>query len=254
MRQIVSLIKDNQAHFALVDDESGDMIPFADLLIPDPERFGLHESAVLGTNLISALGLNGSKRPKAHIPRVGDIVPGLGPDQEVETAALPPAKHETAKQRRNRLAREKYERDKQKAQRRPDTSKGGAQRYVSIDEILAVVANYPEGIRVRDLAERLWRQTDGKGTDTEYPGWFYTAISNRFTKARLDLKDKGIPLPFREEDRPVPDKNGRDNGQTGRYIMPLAPPERPTMPAADSPLFNHISHPVATGSETPASP
>jgi hypothetical protein len=59
MRQVVSLIKDDQVHYAVVDDDAGEMIPFASIMLPDPDRFGLHEAAVLGTNLITAIGLNG---------------------------------------------------------------------------------------------------------------------------------------------------------------------------------------------------
>lgn len=248
MRQIVSLIKDNQAHFALVDDDSGDMIPFADLLIPDPDRFGLHESAILGTNLISVLGLNGSKRGKVHIPRVGDVLPGQGPDM-AEPEALPaaPPKNETAKQRRNRLAREHYarQRDQAKAKSGARNQRGPSQRYVSIDELLAVVAQYPEGIRLTDAVQRLWRQTDGKGTDSDYPNWFYTACSNRLTKARQDLHDKGIPLPFREEDREVPDKHGKLNGHTGKYLLPLSPAAN--TPAANTPAADTLWPPSPAG-------
>lgn len=64
MRQVVSLIKDDQVHYAVVDDDAGEMIPFASIMLPDPDRFGLHEAALLGTNLIDAIGLNG-KRPRS---------------------------------------------------------------------------------------------------------------------------------------------------------------------------------------------
>lgn len=61
MRQVVSLVKDDQVHYAVVDDDAGEMIPFAQILLPEPDRFGLHEAAVLGTNLIDAIGLNGRR-------------------------------------------------------------------------------------------------------------------------------------------------------------------------------------------------
>lgn len=227
MRQIVSLVKDNQAHYALVDDEDGSLIPFADLLIPDPDRFGLTESALLGTNLITALGLNGTKRPRAQTISLANVPPT---HREVpDPVELPPAPaHETARQRRNRIAREAYHRkhggEASRGRGIPvDRSQTKAQRYVPIEEVMAIVNEHPQGIRVRDVAERIWRTTDGRGSDKDMPGWVYTAVSNRLTHARLDLRDKNIPLPFREEDRPVADKNGEFMGGTGKFLLPLPP-------------------------------
>jgi hypothetical protein len=226
MRQVVSLIKDNQAHFALVDDEDGSLVPFADLLIPDPDRFGLHESALLGTNLITALGLNGHKRPKAQTISLATVPPTQR--QTPEPEALPPVR-ESAAERRRRLAREYYHRNKNNKQHSVKND-NKAQRFVSIDEVMAVVNRYPEGIRITEVAERLWRETDGAGTDDDYPDWFYTSISNRLTAARLRLRDKGIPLPFREEDRPVPSKDGMHHGNMGKYLSPL--PQRTALTGA----------------------
>jgi hypothetical protein len=211
MRQIVSLVKDSEVHYALVDDEDGSLIPFADVLIPDPERFGLHEAAVLGTNLVSALRLNGAKRPKASTELV-ELPAG---------AASKP--RETARERRNRLAREKYHQHKTGGSA-PKKSKGTntSQRYITLDEVLAVVNQHPEGIRVPDVVEIIWRSTDGQGTDEPYPHWFYTSVMNRLNQARIKLREKGVPLPFREESRPVPDKDGNHRGNTGMYLMPLA--------------------------------
>lgn len=219
MRQIVSLIKDNQAHYALVDDEDGSLIPFADLLIPDPDRFGLHESALLGTNLITALGLNGTKRPKATTISLASVPP-THRQPEPEPEALPAAPHgETAHQRRLRKQREAYH-----ATKRTGKTGNNAQRYISIDEVIAVVNQYPEGIRLRDVVERLWRSNEGQGTDERYPNWYYTSVSNRLTAARVKLQNKGVPLPFREEDRQEPDKDGKLNGYMAKVLYPLASP------------------------------
>lgn len=234
MRQIVSLIKDNQAHYALVDDEDGSLIPFADVLIPDPDRFGLHESAVLGTNLISALGLNGTKRPKTTMVTLANVPPTQR-QPEPGPEALPPAppRNETARDRRNRIARESYHRNKQGQGQGPgrgrpaNRANHNAQRYIAMDEVQAVIDQYPEGIRLRDVVERIWRTNEGQGTDETYPSWYYTAVSNRLTGARVKLKEKGTPLPFREEDRPEPDMHGQFHGQTAKYLFPVSssPPE-----------------------------
>ena len=77
MRQVVSLVKDDQVHYGLIDDVDGTLVPFAQILLPDPDGFGLHEAAVLGTNLIEAIGFNGRRRPKttqAALPSATPLV------------------------------------------------------------------------------------------------------------------------------------------------------------------------------------
>jgi hypothetical protein len=226
VRQIVSLIKDNQAHYALVDEDDGSLVPFADLLIPDPDRFGLHESAVLGTNLINALGLNGSKRPKAaevslaHVP----------PTHREEPAALPAGRTETPREKRNRLAREKYHHQKEAysasvARQRPPikgsntSGKGGAERYVTLDEVVAVVNQYPEGITTAQIAERVWRQDTG-GTG-DMPDWYKMSVGNRQTSAEIAWRDKGRPLPYRIEFRAKIGQNGLPTKLQEKTLLPL---------------------------------
>ena len=220
MRQVVSLIKDNQAHFALVDDESGELIPFADLLIPDPDRFGLHESALLGTNLIDVLGLNGTKRPKAPTVSLANVPPT---HREVpEPEALGPVS-ETPYERKLRMERERKRAERARKSDRPlpkAQTKGGAQWYVTPESITAIVNEYPEGIRVNAVADRIWREA---GNQDDYPGWIYTAVMNRLLGFRARAKDKGIPMPFTEEDRPIPTKDGKMNGATGKFLVPLPP-------------------------------
>ena len=201
MRQIVSLIKDNQVHYALVDDDSGELIPFADVLLPDPDRFGLHEAAVLGTNLINTLGLNG-RRPR----KVAEVI-------AAETPALPAAPTETRLERRRRLDRER------KATRLKDTSKGGAERYITMDEVLAVVNQYPEGITTAQIAERIWRQDGNEGT---VPSWVKMAIGNRQTTTEVALKARGTPLPYRIEYRAKIGKSGLPTNIQTKYLLPLA--------------------------------
>lgn len=222
MRQIVSLVKDNQVHYALVDTDSGEMIPFADLLIPDPDRFGLHESALLGTNLIDVLGLNGAKRPRAADVHVGSLTPTHKAASEPEVPALASAAPESAAERKKRLDRERWHARKD-SQRKAGPSKGGVQRYISMDEVVAVVNQYPEGIRTRDVATRIWRLTDGRDTDTEHPGWLYQSVSNRIVKAKDDFKRHGTPMPVRIEDRPTLNKDGSTSNMLGQFLLPADP-------------------------------
>ena len=234
MRQIVSLIKDNQAHYALVDEDDGSIIPFADLLIPDPSRFGLHESAVLGTNLIQALGLNGAKRPKAAAISLANIPP-THRQPEAEPQALPVAPpNETTRERRLRKQRETYHANKDKPK---DKSKSNnAERYITIDEVVAVINQHPEGIRLRDVVERIWRANEGQGSDEPYPHWYYTAVSNRLVGVRAKLHDKGVALPFREEERAIPDKTGRFQGGRGKFLLPATQPSWPQSSASETPF------------------
>lgn len=224
MRQVVSLIKDNQAHFALVDDEDGSMIPFADVLIPDPERFGLHESAMLGTNLINVLGLNGTKRPKAQNISLANVPPThRGAPEPEALPAAPPT--ETAQQRKLRLDRERWHARKDKVRARPRAApkpKGmGAGRYVELDEVLAIIAQFPEGLRQKELAAILWRTTDGKGTDDESaPKWMYQAVGNRLLNEEHRAKKGKVVLPYRIEMRPLLNADGMWNGAEVKHYVP----------------------------------
>jgi hypothetical protein len=189
MRQIVSLVKDERVQFALVDTEAGTMSMFAEVHVPP--TFGINEAVTLGTNLIEALGLNGAQ-------------PVSGGDS-VES---PP---ETARQRRNRLAREKYHRDRTRtpprkrlppmseetrARMSTRTSKASGARYIPDDELLGVLAEYPEGLRTRDLSTRMWRLAEGQGSDGVAPHWFHRAVENRVNRWLRDERDGGRPSPI----------------------------------------------------------
>lgn len=200
MRQVVSLIKDNQAHFALVDDESGDMIPFADLLIPDPDRFGLHETAVLGTNLINVLGLNGHKRPKVKIPRVGEMVPGPSPDEaiELERAEQPALPAPKPGGRRSKDGRQ---------QARPDLR---VKRFISREEVVDVINAHPEGITARQVAVII----DGKDKPDR---WVIRTVENRIQHLIIGHREGTVEvLPFRTAQVPVEGQK-----RTARIVYPL---------------------------------
>lgn len=223
MRQIVSLIKDNQVHYALVDDDSGELIPFADLLLPDPDRFGLHDAAVLGTNLIAALQLNG-QRPKAKAVS----------EPEQPALSAPPPPNETARERRNRQAREYYAARRAAGMppnkgggRRSVAStsgvakrKGGTEFYVTEDEVVAIANEYPEGIRLTEVADRVWRQRGGEGAT---PKWLYQGVNNRNSIMHKRAREKPdvFQLPYRTEERPIRNKDGSPGGNTGTYLLPL---------------------------------
>jgi hypothetical protein len=173
MKQVVSLIAGDRVQYALVDDADGSLIPFADILIPNPERFGLHDAALLGTNLIEALGLNGHRKPavRAQEPRN-------------EPAALPAApKTAVTPQRRRR-----------------------APSGITMERVLAVIAQYPDGITSHEIAEAL---VDGAPSKSEAK-----AVDNRVGMAIYNHKHLGRPLPFRVANR----AEGR---YTRRYLSPL---------------------------------
>jgi len=226
MRQIVSLIKDNQAHFALVDEDDGSLIPFADLLIPDPDHFGLQESALLGTNLISALGLNGTKRPKIKIPRVGDLPAAAADHADDEQLALIAPPRETERERRNRIARERYAASKRGStgpgRGNPGQAhgKGGATRYITVDEMVAIINQYPEGITTAQIAERIWRNEPGGG-DGPVPKWLSQSLNNRQIAAENSAKTNGTQQPYRVEYRDQINADGRVSTKKTKYLLPL---------------------------------
>jgi hypothetical protein len=235
MKHVVSLVRDQQAHFAYVDESTGQIVPFADLLI-DPERFGLIEAAGLGTSLIDFLGLNGHQRPV-----VGDMTVGSGIEarrraaiaaaaeaEEQEMIALPPEppRHETHDQRKKRLAREAYyrKRDRKLAAqaagtpfekrgpgrpRHPDSTNPdlSAKEYIPKQWVVEVINQYPEGITATQIGERIWRDKLGHG-DEPYERWVTRAVENRVTGMREAAKH-GTPLPFRASERPkLPGEKG----------------------------------------------
>jgi hypothetical protein len=173
MKQVVSLIAGDRVQYALVDDADGSLIPFADILIPDPERFGLHDAALLGTNLIEALGLNGhASRPTRSV------------EARNEPAALPTApKTAVTPQRRRR-----------------------APSGITMDAVLAVIDQYPDGITQQEIAEALVDRAPTKGERK--------AVDNRVGMAVYNHRHEGRPLPFRVENR----TEGR---YTRRYLSPL---------------------------------
>ena len=202
MRQIVSLIKDDQAHFAYTDGD--DLVQFAQLLVPDPMRFGLHEAALVGTNLVELLGLNGHKRATVKVPPPlpsSTVRPALNPgiqpsllDEDPDVGAVEAKRKETPRERRNRIARETYHRNKAlgmtteeaiKARSVSDKPKRGrppggitpGRRYISWEEVAAVIERHPEGVSCSAIGREIM------GTD-EPMDWVTKHVANRIQDKR----------------------------------------------------------------------
>jgi hypothetical protein len=77
---------------------------------------------------------------------------------------------------------------------------------ITLDAVLAVIAQYPDGITQQEIAEAL---VDGAPTKGERK-----AVDNRVGMAIYNHKHEGRPLPFRVETR----TEGR---YTRRYLSPL---------------------------------
>jgi hypothetical protein len=192
MRQLVSLVKDGRVEYAVVDSDSGEMTTFASVTLPDPDRFGIHEAAVLGTNLIEAIGLNGP-RPRKRV--------AAEPQLELEPftgESSPPPRHETAREKHNRKQREAYAARKGgKVQSRrsfPGRGKPSAaqyaamgRRHISDDEVMDVFGRPPRVLRQSDRRASLLSR-DGWAA-TSLPAWFAKAVDNRFTKLMLKQRD-----------------------------------------------------------------
>ena len=65
MRHIASLRDGDVVKYALVDEETGELTQFAQLQVP--ANFDFHQSALLGTNLASVLGLDGKRPPQPGV-------------------------------------------------------------------------------------------------------------------------------------------------------------------------------------------
>lgn len=164
MRQVVCLLADEHARFALVDDDEGELVEFAQLRVP--EGFGLRDAALLGTNIIASLGLDRKAGRKAISPP---------PPRPAEPAV--PKKGLTNRGTPRKRA----------VSKRTDTP-----RYISMEEVVAVVNAHPEGIKSAEVA---------KIVEPGGPKWARMAVVNRITVARERLRTHGTPMPLRTETR-----------------------------------------------------
>lgn len=235
MRQVVSLVKDGHVNFALVDDEEGELVPFAEVLLPYPDRFGLHESALLGTNLINAIGLNGKPSKSARARAIQSPPPALSP--------APTERPETDAEKKRRYNREYYHRNKNKngatyteantgnsqtsgrtygavtnrgtpRQRALPDPKNKVKFYISADVCWEALAAHPEGLTAKELAQAVWTHMGQSG---EVERWAVRTVENRISMAlALSQKDK-TPPPFIRRDE---QRGTSKNGQPSRVLFP----------------------------------
>lgn len=177
MRQVFALVTEEQVQFALLDDDEGELTQFAQ--IKTPIQFGLAEAALLGTNLIEALGLN-SRRPKPK-PKFPDT------QAEAEAAVAAKRKSEAAAEASDSGLTQKGT-PRQRARPNP---KHPIERYIPLDDVLAVIAKHPEGIAVTGIAQELMKD------ESEYPQ-VRISVANRVAAARDARRKSGKPLPWRE--------------------------------------------------------
>ena len=188
MRQVVSLIKDDQVHYALVDDDEGTLVPFASIHLPEPDRFGLQEAALLGTNLIEAIGLNG-KRPKQRaLPTGGPVV--VHEHKGTDDMRTPPPK-----QKRNRPPR----------------------NDIHLADVVDIINQHPEGVTSSQIADQIWHRL-GKQGDTEQ--WCRKGVENRIRTVEVDSR---VETPFRVERRFKLGRNGLPTKLTAKYMLPNNP-------------------------------
>jgi hypothetical protein len=214
MRQVVSLVKGEQAHFGYVEHDTGQIVVFADLLI-DPARFGMTEAAALGTSLIDYLGLNGHQQPLSPEMTVGTGIEArrraeAARQAELEEAeamiALPP---EPPKKTTN-VGRPRKDGRPNQSNSNPHLR---AKEYISKDWVVETINQYPEGITTRDVGERIWRTK--LGHDGEAEPWVRRAVENRITAFRELEKVSGKPMPF------VSENYKTSGGMVRRLLKPL---------------------------------
>jgi hypothetical protein len=199
MKHIASLVKDGRVAYALVDDETGQLVPFAEIVLPHPEHFGLVESALLGTNLVEVIGLNGRSagRPK----RVTTALPPKDQPQLELDAPTP----EPEPERR----------------RPPQGRKASAPRpYIPVEDVLAVINRHPEGIMVAQIADEL---LDAQGYPDHGRQWATVAVSNRLLNVETRWKEGKAELPYRREMVPFVRADGTVSpSQQSKVLYPLA--------------------------------
>ena len=164
MRHLVTYAQDGHIELAYVEDDSGELTQIGRFIWP--EGYGLTEAAMLGTNLTAFLQLNGHKpRKRATTPPVAVERPkpeALGPSTSEAQAVAP-----SGARRRGR----------------PPGSQGTAgRRYISLEEIVAVIKTHP-GSRCSEIATHL--------SGGETVAWATKAVANRL-QAQRDQPDSPV--------------------------------------------------------------
>lgn len=103
---------------------------------------------------------------------------------------------------------------------RPD-SRNRVQAYISLGWIVDTVADYPDGITAKQIAERIWRTQLGR--DGPMQRWCSRSVENRLAMVQADAK-RGKPMPFGIDYRPMVNAEGQLLKQTAKYIVPLGVP------------------------------
>jgi hypothetical protein len=187
MKQLVALIKDGRVQFALFDDDTDQLVPFAEITVPFPERFGLAEAAVLGANLVEVMGLNGHVKRGPGRPRKEQA-----PQLELEEASTP-----EPKQRGRRNIRP----------------------YISSEEVVAVVNEHHAGVTIAYVSRELMERHDLDEDDAK--NWLVKAVSNRVQQMETRAKEGKEPLPIRIEAQPTIRQDGTPSALVSKYLYPL---------------------------------
>jgi hypothetical protein len=214
MADIVTMARDGRILMALVDEETGQLDQIGSLVWPD--EFGLHEAAVLSTNLKGFLQLNGAAKRKAKAAKRAalppDDMPRLFHEPDADAiAALPPAKAK---------AKGKGAPRRGEGRGRPvTTGKSRPSRIpanwptLTVDGLVEIINGFPDGCTVRDIAQVYSKQE-------EPPPWARATAMNRINSAR-EMEKRGVPLPFRREMVKVQTKSGTTIERL--TLFPLAP-------------------------------
>lgn len=213
MKHIASIVKDGQVSYALVDEASGTVTQFAQILVP--EHFDLHSSAMLGHNLVEVIGLNGRKvrSPKRQTPQAVGQTSLL----ELDTTQDEPEVTHSEPEPESAKGRGRGAPGRKRAKPDPANAVG---YYISLERVVEVIDQYPEGITAKEIADRLWR-LDGNPGDAS-PRWVTRSVENRLSSAQANAKAGKAPLPFRVEYRTAIGVNGEPTKQQAKYLLPLA--------------------------------
>lgn len=213
---MVNYVENGRIKLALLDPESEDEHLTQVLDMIWPEGMGIREAAVFGHNITGFLGLDAPKRnghaKRAPLPPGPNLFDDGEPDEVPKELAAAQARNDARNGVKPNTALRAD--GKPRVRAKPDP-KNRVKRYISMDEILAVVNAQPEGVTAVQIA-----QVIAKAEEPER--WVIRSVENRIAAAMQSDREGKKPMPFRLDYRPHIGVDGKPTRNLTKYMLPLA--------------------------------
>lgn len=206
MRQLIALVQDGHVEYAHFDEDTDQLVQFARIMVP--ANFDLATAAVLGSNLIAVLDLNGRAKGKGIEPRPAKAIEA---PRHVAPSRTPEANHAYYERTKARAAERK--RESRAAAKRGDSPKppgrprgtAGARGpdYVGAEQVMAVINAHPEGVNANAITHEVYGSDD------------LTTAQRKQIQNRLAAMTKSPNPPFN-----IGQRNGGANGQMVKTYHP----------------------------------